>query len=1248
MAISLNATLNTAQESASRHPIVEIKSHPQVSDIPFLGQLLTDNTINEKHPSVIAHSDGRLCLGFRYGQEAGAYLIKYYYTDIIRNEWSHVDINVGTDDFTGLCLCEMTGGNIGMVYLVNDTGNTLYRLKYRIITKLGVAVSDGEIANWANTITTGDPWVLTITTNSYIVVYTKFVVGDSHYHFYKRTSANFTAWAGEAEMAVGNLTDTKEKRNPSLILLDSGDIWLWFDYVEATITGGELTNVYYSISADNGGTWANAEKVTSYTQYSEIANHPVAVQKIADEQYLLFTRMISALQMDDTETGWLSGDTPGNLCFDAVDRKLYVTNVYSAGGAKKLQCVVKIDVDTWTVDDCWDITTAPAFNSDVFSASQHVWYKRDQGERYLIPISNKEYNVKCVALLNADADTITHYYFLTIAGWGITQNVTWTSPSEYAEITHTQIDLANNRLWVCMIRDNINDRIIFIGYLDLTEGSEPYSFTEVINETNTITQGEAGLVGISGDGHFEVRPDDDMIILSGGDNGASQAGFLRIWTMEGAIWKYYNYSLFSSFPYHGLYKFEHYYGGKIYAGINYTASYGQEDYRGLVEIDLSLDTFTYHRPSYASIDDYNLADFCPGEPNKIICAHYAYGIAIYDISNDSWILYSNSNIPGLTSSGEDDFWYCVYDDENDMIITGHGTSLDSWQGIVMISLYGAMQQSAYTIGTNSGGTWSWSSIAPLVQGYKDYEAVGWVDPGDSGSMYVFWTSVDLSNEYSIKWAKDGSIMDLSPYLTVKDEVTFERSIDGKASRLSFTLAAGHLFDPYNMDSLFSSYVKKGRKITLRFGEIVASVEYWQAMGTVIISEAKLRYERGKYTTIKVIAEDERVVWENNHIYATEYFQAFPEDIISSVLQAWAGIDSGDISISNFSNRKLLEHQWIETTLFELIDQICDRFGYYLRFDVDHVVKCKRINYNNSVDHTYTSANKIINYEPDDRYSDFTNRVTVTGQELTWIDVTYPEERVGYLNGTCGWYGFKKDYNVYYSPDGSRRCKNPRLNVVETVTSIPFKLVGSIHERISSEDTVGYKYCTVSVEAPNLVPLLVGALIALGATWYVGDIETNSKYTISFGKILTNLQLSFVLAIISSIGNFQYEIYATPMGKVRRSVQASANDTESQTELGCIIEKKLEDPMCYSQADCAIVADHELMVTKYQRRRIKITKIAHLQDEDGDTLQFFHPYTGLTLKIFVTNITRRYKKASGPNKNDGYFFDDIEGWVVSAL
>ncbi len=69
----------------------------------------------------------------------------------------------------------------------------------------------------------------------------------------------------------------------------------------------------------------------------------------------------------------------------------------------------------------------------------------------------------------------------------------------------------------------------------------------------------------------------------------------------------------------------------------------------------------------------------------------------------------------------------------------------------------------------------------------------------------------------------------------------------------------------------------------------------------------------------------------------------------------------------------------------------------------------------------------------------------------------------------------------------------------------------------------------------------------------------------------------------------------------------------------------------------------MMVTKLQRKRIKITKIAHLQDEEGDTIQFRHPYSLRDMKVFVTKLTRKIV-IPDDSHGGGTFEDEIEGWV----
>lgn len=486
-------------------------------------------------------------------------------------------------------------------------------------------------------------------------------------------------------------------------------------------------------------------------------------------------------------------------------------------------------------------------------------------------------------------------------------------------------------------------------------------------------------------------------------------------------------------------------------------------------------------------------------------------------------------------------------------------------------------------------------------------------------------------------------MDLSEYI-IDDEISLKRTIDGNPATLEFTVSHGHLFDPYNSNSLLSLYLKKGRKLTIRWGELISGTEYWQNAGTFYVTSGTISLRRGNYPIMKIEASDQRALWQHSHVYATDIYSNTPEEILSDLMQDIADMDLGDIDIPTMDGSSTIDHQWIETTLDEILTQICNRFGYYYRFTVDGDFSARKITNAGSIDHTYTDLTKIIEYSPDDKYSDFTNRVTVTGQERDFTVVIFPEERVAGISGTIGWWGCSKDHVVWFSYDKSRRVINLRLVVLETAMSIPMELAGKLHESLTECPESGdNKYCTVEVKAPNLIAALVANTAGAMAASFIPDfvVSYGGGITIPIGRVIQQIEVMLCTLILGSTANYQYDIYGQPLGSIRRSVQATADDTEHQAEIGCVVEQKIEDPLCYSTADCALVAAFELMVAQMQRKRVTITKVAHLQDEDGDTIRFKHPISGQNIDLFVTDLRRRFKKG-----NDGYFLDEIDGWVVN--
>ena len=1255
MALSLNATLDTAQDAQTRHPLVEIKSYSTISDIPFAGTFLTNETFDEYDPAVIAHSDGRLCLAYLYGPDPASSSsdedigIKYVYSDINRSYFTTVTIPL-YDSFSGanytlehLSLCEMADGNIGMVLLIKDlTAGTNYYILYRIITVEGEAVSDGEIDHWSTGYWTSDPYVYLVEAQSssdsdaYMVVFTK--QSASNYIFQKYTSSDFESWTGPTTMSIGGLTSTLYKRNCSLIQISTGDLYLFFDYTEEVGAGSEeLRNIYYSVSSDLGATWSDAIQVTEFDTFAVFGSHPQVIQKETDYLTLLFTKHIQALLMDDTASGWPSGDMASMITIDQSSGYAYITCVYSGVGDKYLQCIVKVDLDNWVVLDYWDTSTSPAFLP--IYASQHVWYAQHTGEGHFIPVATIGTSAtKVASLLDGEANTITDYIFETNTTHNLTKNIDYTLPNTNVKIMSTCVDADNERLYV-FLSSIISPYYVIVGYFSLTDAGPTYTFNVVVNDTVNLQEEALGFG--TGNGYFKIYPEEDMIIISSYNITGGQTGCLLVYDItSGGQIKYYRFTDYAAFPYHGIKKFE-YKSRHIYGGISYNSGNGQDEYRGLVDINLDTDLIQYHRPSYVELDDYNFYLMDWVDDNNLLITHTGYGVAIYNLVGDTWALWSCDNVPGLVPDDVENFMAVRYYESEELIVVGKGFWGDTWNGISMFSLYGPVRQAQYKEGSWGGATWDWEDENKLVIGYRDYDMVAVVEPGTTTSMYCFWVNETVDGELSIKWAKDNSTFDLSSYLFQSQEIICRRSIDGGHAMLTFAVSEGHLFDPYNQNSLFSLYLKKGRKLILRWGEKVSGSSYWQDAGTFFVTETSVKYKRGVYTIVSVTAEDERCMWGVNNIIATDHYDTYPESILSDLLQDNANFDVDRINLPTFDNRVVLEHQWIDTALMDIIAQICNRFGYFFRMNVDNEATARKISNEAEVDHTYLDTDTIIEYTPDDKYSDFTNRVVVTGQELAWTEVMYGEERITNMTGTVGWWGYKKDFTIYYSDDGERKCRYPRLDVLETATSIGFKLAGTISEEITSED-VDYRYCIVTITAPNLIPLLLAGIAILGSAYFIPDGVVSSFFggvTIPIGRIVEQTGVMLCLLVLGAVGNYQYDIYASPLGNIRRSVQNQADDLEHQTEINNVVLRKFEDPLCYSVSDCGIVAEFELMVAKAQRRRVKITKVTHLQDEEGDTIRFPHPYSGNLVNVFITDLERRMRAGSG-----GYFLDAIEGWL----
>lgn len=1230
MSLTLDPILTAAQTAQSRHPLVEIISSRFVEDIPFSGQMLTSETLDESNSSIILHSSGRLALIYVFNGG-----LKYSYSDLERQVMNFVDLAVGGIHVDDAAICEMADKNIGILYRGHDAYDEENLYLFRIIIdETGTIISSAQVANYHPLTFLSGPAVIKIEDNSFLAVYSKF--DGSDYGLYKRTSLDFITWSDESELSIGSLDLTGEISYPNLLLTHGGDIFLRFDAAEAT---ENIFNIYYSISSDGGGTWGNAVKDTSYDSVSSWGKHPFAIEKIPGQMYVIFNEEKSALFMDSSQDGWgLESSSTTDVSFDAANRKIYALCTYTGIGIKSLYGVVEIDADTWLVTKFWNcLDSLPHFNT-LFSGT-NVWWESHHGEGYFIPVGTTrttDVGTVVISVLNAQDNIITDYVFGDRIDAGLAQNVNHAITGKM--LYGTWVDFNTLRLYVLFASHDVFPIRVTIGWIDLTEPGPLYHFNTVVDNQNLDDNGQIDQIG------FAVYPGSDLILVWNQSPFVDSINYrsgMAIYSLStGAQYKRYSWDEgYTDFPYWGITSAA-LVGDKIYATFAYHGGHGCGDKRGLLEINLLDDSMIYRRPTFAEVDEYGLNQVKPLPDGRLLIACYAgddptgYGILIYDPSLDTWKAFNDDTLPGMPPAGANNYFMAVYDAEEEMIYCG------SAAGLTGFSEHGFIKRSSYFVG-NLAGSWTFGASSPLVIGFQDYDATGCFGLDEEG-LWAFWTNLHGS-ELSIKWDLELAEFDLSEYLARGRDITISRSIDGTPSELNFTVASGHLFDWTNSFSLLSPYLAKGRKLKIRFGEKIGGIDYWQNQGTFIISQNRIAYQRKNYPEMQVIAKDRRIFWDQAHVLATEWYNTDPVSALTDFLHDELDIPLDEIDLPEFDTSVNIVHQWMDLPAKDILDQICDRFGYFLRVTIDNKISAHKISDANPTDRSMTTLEEIVNYSPDDSFSDFVNQVTVVGYEQTEIEVLFNEERIASRNGTVGWWGFKKDYQIYYGEDQSRRCRYPRLEVLESTTSIAFELSGKIHESITEVDS-NETYCVVTVTAPNLVPILILAIPAWAAAHFIPDLVVSwgGGQTIPVGRIVESIWMFIIIMILSAIGNFQFEIWGRPVGKIKRTIQATADDLELQAKIGAVIGENYDEPLCSDIPQCAEVAEQILLIKKLQRRRANFIKAADLRDEEGDTIEFPHPVSGDAQKFFITDITRRMRIPELKSM-EGEFVDEVQGW-----
>lgn len=1251
MTQAIAADLQTAMASLDRRPAIRMTASGMMSPIPMAGsQFSGSEDADYSAAATLALSDGRIAVV--YNGWGGDTILSVSNVELTSMTSFNFD-GYYWGDYSSIV--ELADGRIGIVYTAYEYGN-----------EIGSVIVDPDTGAYSNyaSVRSPAPYFHAVVTRradgSYIASWVDYSGGTFSLNY--KTSMDFITWSAQGTSSLSGVDPALGFADPSMVVESTGEISLFFAKPDVVGPNGEwMENIYHYVSTDGGVSFnpaggtpgANPGEITTYDSYSPTGWGPSAAMSSPGYYRVAYTEQLSSLYMDKYSDGWYeAGSEFGNaeyITVDVASRRMAVLCTLNNLALKGIQV---IDMDTWEIVKSIFPSSIPTF-SDMWWNTNAVWgiigYNKVHSEGGKIVLmqtgggGGQTVQRTHIAIYDYVNDSIQEIHFDDVPAFSVSSNAS-PLPQGHAggalgmrdlRMEGGWLDSAASRLYVLWTYSYVFGSCVEVGYIDVAGGA-PYTYTTIMKEdvwTGTVKDEDKVMSLIYADEPLKVYLDQGVFVVSGGWslNTANYKGYTRIYSMSGARIADLDVDLNGNYPWRGLRSCV-LVNGVLYGAFLYEPNLlGESGKRGIWAIDLASGQSSSYIPTHYTREDYFIKDmFYDPDTNSIFMASLTDGILALSLDTFEWAVWNQYVFPEIEPGTP--IQTVAYDPSTEMLYGGGA-------GIEGVSLNGILSIPKYVdVVSQGGGSFSYGSPAQLVNSYESWRPAI-VYPVGSADAFYFWTGVTTQGNDGIFQGQAAGAFRLDTLLAGGTGVTIKRSITGKPNTLEFSVVDGHLFDPHNRASLWSGKLVKGQLVVVEIGEVINGSEVLHPSGYFIITDTKVSYKRGAYPVMTVSCEDFRTFWKDMGVVATEAYEAMPEFIVEDILATFGGVDSSDMDFPALAGGYIIQFQWLDSDVQKIVDTILNRFGYFCSMTPAGIVTARPISIYNPVDHSYDNdLTKVIDFTPDDSFSDFTNRVIVTGESQDFVEVLYEEEPVGMRTGTTGWWGGSEVQRVWYSDDHKRRCRVPRLEVIGA--NSPFSMAQpSLALTFIDVDEL---FCEVTVTNANLITEVAMVIIAMVAT---GTMCGMTKLVTGACFIAFVIELSVLFYLICQIGQYQYQIHAQPYGEERLGVQGQADDFDMQALIGRVVEKKIDEPLCVSAQQCTEVANHELMIVMAQRKRATFSKIADLRDDEGDTISIAHPHSSDQISLFITDVTRTFTVPKDSNDENAGVFDQVEGWVI---
>ena len=534
----------------------------------------------------------------------------------------------------------------------------------------------------------------------------------------------------------------------------------------------------------------------------------------------------------------------------------------------------------------------------------------------------------------------------------------------------------------------------------------------------------------------------------------------------------------------------------------------------------------------------------------------------------------------------------------------------------ILTLEGITQRIYYR--TTSDDT-AWSDAAYLTTSRLDnYLQLVYTD-----RLLAFWHRIEVSIS-QLRWDEDlAAEIDISQYV---EQITIEKTDELSSNKAVVTVSdPSGLFDPLNYSSLLSKYLEENNIIKIEKG----NNGYYTPVFFGYIGRGESTYTRGEQVLYRIDCLDRSKNLYKKKITSVFYEGQIVSNIINSIIENHTDLLPSEHDTLPLITTIIPTVQFIDEYVMDILTKLYQPFNYFPYFNESGELVAKSYNYGAAINFTYyqdetdtVAANKapamnIVSFDYEWSDDNIINQVTVIGETPTALETEFPEEFMGVIQGSAGWYSKSSTFTFYFSQDKTLYCTEPRLNVTDSCGN---KFFGG-GESLSAAGAGKQLSCNINQHVSELIAALY---ILVAAALLCSVLFGGGFFAVAIWNPLAAV-VAMAVTILGQVGSYYYEIYARPVGEaVPDTIIAIANDSDSQAKYG-IIPLEIDNPFLSTYADCLSLANKELEKALWFRYVVTIKILGNPAFEIGDVIYVYNPHTGYSYRIYVSDISHDYKR-----------------------